>query len=102
MADPVRAVVAAEHPVLRGVIDSACRDAHGRCAKVETAAATVDACRETRPDLLILDLDLRTPTGSGSSRTSARTIVPVPSSCCPTTPRETSCCDPSGWAPAAT
>ena len=59
MADPVRAVVAAEHPVLRGVIDSACRDAHVTVvAKVETAAATIDACRASRPDLLILDLDL--------------------------------------------
>lgn len=59
MAEPVRAVVAAEHPVLRGVIDSACRDAHVTVvAKVETAAATIDACRASRPDLLILDLDL--------------------------------------------
>ena len=59
MADPVRAVVAAEHPVLHGVIDAACREADVTVvANVGTAAATIDACRTSRPDLLILDLDL--------------------------------------------
>jgi DNA-binding NarL/FixJ family response regulator len=59
MGDPVRAVVAAEHPVLRAVIESACREADVEVAStVDTAAATLETCRARRPDLLILDLDL--------------------------------------------
>jgi two-component system nitrate/nitrite response regulator NarL len=59
MAEPVLAVVAAEHPVLRGVIETACRDAGVTAIEnVETAAAAIAACRSSRPDLLILDLDL--------------------------------------------
>jgi DNA-binding NarL/FixJ family response regulator len=57
--DVVRAVVAAGHPVVRSVIDIACREAGVTVlAKVETASAAIDACRSWRPDLLILDLEL--------------------------------------------
>jgi DNA-binding NarL/FixJ family response regulator len=57
--DEVRAVVAAGHPVVRSVIDIACREAGvAVLAKVETAAAAIEACRARRCDLLILDLEL--------------------------------------------
>jgi DNA-binding NarL/FixJ family response regulator len=57
--DVVRAVVAAGHPVVRSVIDIACREAGVTVlAKVETASAAIEACRSRRPDLLILDLEL--------------------------------------------
>lgn len=59
MEDHVRAVVAAGHPVVRRVIDLACRDAGVTViATVETAQAAVEACRSRTPDLLLLDLDL--------------------------------------------
>ena len=55
----VRAVVAAAHPVVRSVIDLACREADvAVTAKVETAIAAIDACRASPPDLLVLDLEL--------------------------------------------
>jgi DNA-binding NarL/FixJ family response regulator len=55
----VRAVVAAAHPVVRSVIDLACREADVMVtAKAETALATIEACRARTPDLLILDLEL--------------------------------------------
>jgi DNA-binding NarL/FixJ family response regulator len=55
----VRAVVAAAHPVVRSVIDLACREADVTVsAKVETALAAIEACRARTPDLLILDLEL--------------------------------------------
>lgn len=55
----VRAVVAAAHPVVRSVIELACREADVTvAAKVETALATVAACRAATPDLLVLDLEL--------------------------------------------
>jgi DNA-binding NarL/FixJ family response regulator len=55
----IRAVVAAGHPVLRGVIDLACREAGVVVtATAVTAAAAVDACRADPPALLVLDLDL--------------------------------------------
>jgi DNA-binding NarL/FixJ family response regulator len=55
----VRAVVAAAHPVVRSVIDLACREADVTViAKVETALATIEACRARTPDLLVLDLEL--------------------------------------------
>jgi DNA-binding NarL/FixJ family response regulator len=55
----VRAVVAAAHPVVRSVIDLACREADvAVTAKVETAIAAIDACRASTPDLLVLDLEL--------------------------------------------
>jgi two-component system, NarL family, nitrate/nitrite response regulator NarL len=55
----VRAVVAAAHPVVRSVIDLACREADVTVtAKVETAIAAIDACRADTPDLLVLDLEL--------------------------------------------
>ena len=57
--DEVRAVVAAGHPVVRSVIDIACQEADVTVtAKVETALATIEACRSQTPDLLILDLEL--------------------------------------------
>jgi two-component system nitrate/nitrite response regulator NarL len=59
MDGQVRAVVAAGHPVLRGVIDLACRQAGVVVtATAVTAAAAVDACRTDAPGLLVLDLDL--------------------------------------------
>ena len=55
----IRAVVAAAHPVVRSVIDLACREADvAVTAKVETAIAAIDACRASAPDLLVLDLEL--------------------------------------------
>jgi DNA-binding NarL/FixJ family response regulator len=57
--DLVRAVVSAAHPVVRGVIDLACREAGVTViADLETAVATVEACRSRRPDLLVLDIEL--------------------------------------------
>jgi DNA-binding NarL/FixJ family response regulator len=57
--DVVHAVVAAGHPVVRSVIDIACREAGVKVlAKVETASAAIDACRSRRPELLVLDLEL--------------------------------------------
>jgi DNA-binding NarL/FixJ family response regulator len=57
--DVVHAVVAAGHPVVRSVIDIACREAGVTVlAKVETASAAIDACRSRRPELLVLDLEL--------------------------------------------
>jgi DNA-binding NarL/FixJ family response regulator len=59
MDGQVRAVVAAGHPVLRGVIDLACRDAGVVVsATAVTAAAAIEACRSDPPGLLVLDLDL--------------------------------------------
>jgi len=59
MEGVVRAVVAAGHPTVRGVIDAACREA-GISVIVTTAsaAAAIEACRSNAPELLILDLDL--------------------------------------------
>jgi DNA-binding NarL/FixJ family response regulator len=55
----VGAVVAAGHPVVRSVIDVACREAGVTVlAKVETASGAIQACRARRSDLLILDLEL--------------------------------------------
>jgi DNA-binding NarL/FixJ family response regulator len=55
----VRAVVAAAHPVVRSVIDLACREVGiTEITKPETAQATVDVCRSEAPDLLVLDLEL--------------------------------------------
>jgi two-component system, NarL family, response regulator DevR len=59
MGDTVRAVVAAAHPTVRGVIELACREAGVTLVdKVDTAAAATEACRSSRPDLLVLDLEL--------------------------------------------
>jgi len=55
----VRGVVAAGHPVVRSVIDIACREAGVTVvAKVETASAAIEECRAWTPDLLVLDLEL--------------------------------------------
>jgi DNA-binding NarL/FixJ family response regulator len=59
MADAVRAVVAAAHPTVRGVLEHACRDAGATViAATETADATIDVCRTEEPGLLLLDLEL--------------------------------------------
>ena len=59
MEGVVRAVVAAGHPTVGGVIDAACLQAG--VSVIETtgsAAAAIEACLSKGPDLLILDLDL--------------------------------------------
>jgi DNA-binding NarL/FixJ family response regulator len=59
MEGVVRAVVAAGHPTVRGVIDAACREAGvSVIATTGSAAAAIEACRSKTPELLILDLDL--------------------------------------------
>ena len=59
MEDAVRAIVAAGHPTLRGVLQQACRDAGATViTATETAADTIDACRTESPSLLVLDLEL--------------------------------------------
>ena len=59
MDGTVRAVVAAAHPVVRSVIDLACREADVFVIdSVETASAATAVCRSRRPDLLVLDLEL--------------------------------------------
>ncbi len=55
----VRAVVTAAHPVVRNVIDLACREAGVTViADLETALATIEACHSGKPDLLVLDIEL--------------------------------------------
>jgi DNA-binding NarL/FixJ family response regulator len=55
----VRAVVAAAHSAVRGVIERACDEANVIVLdRTGTAAATTLACRAEQPDLLVLDLDL--------------------------------------------
>jgi DNA-binding NarL/FixJ family response regulator len=55
----LRAVVAATHSTVRGVMELACREAGVAVeVKAETAAAATAACRAEQPDLLVLDLDL--------------------------------------------
>lgn len=64
MDGTLRAVVAAGHPAVRGVIELACREADiSVIDKVETALGATAACRSGRPDLLVLDLEL--PDGGG-------------------------------------
>lgn len=59
MGRTLRAVIAAAHPAVRGVMDLACREAGiGIVERADTAAAATGACRAERPDLLVLDLDL--------------------------------------------
>ncbi len=65
MHPQVRAVVAAGHPTLRGVIDLACRDAGvSVVASVSSARDAIDACLAEAPGLLVLDLDLPDSDGS--------------------------------------
>jgi DNA-binding NarL/FixJ family response regulator len=55
----VRAVVAAAHSAVRGVIERACDEADVIVLdRTATAAATTLACRTEQPELLVLDLDL--------------------------------------------
>jgi DNA-binding NarL/FixJ family response regulator len=64
MGDAVRAIVAAGHPTLRGVLEYASREAGATViGSTETAADTIDACRTEAPSLLLLDLEL--PDGDG-------------------------------------
>ena len=59
MGDTVRAVVVAAHRTVRGVIELACREAGVTVVdRAETAAAATEACRASRPELLVLDLEL--------------------------------------------
>ena len=59
MEGVVRAVVAAGHPTVRGVIDAACREAGvSVISTAGSALAAIEACRSEDPELLILDLDL--------------------------------------------
>ncbi|MGI8479851.1 MAG: LuxR C-terminal-related transcriptional regulator [Gaiellaceae bacterium] len=59
MKGPSRAVVAAAHPAVRGVLELACRQAGiGVVDRADTAAAAIEACRGQRPEILVLDLDL--------------------------------------------
>ena len=59
MQGVVRAVVAAGHPTVRGVIDAACREAGvSVISTAGSALAAIEACRSEDPELLILDLDL--------------------------------------------
>src|SRR5918994_6137164 len=59
MDGPLRAVVAAAHSTIRGVMELACREAGVAVeTRAETAATAIAACRDDRPDLLVLDLDL--------------------------------------------
>jgi DNA-binding NarL/FixJ family response regulator len=54
-----RAVVAATHSTVRGVIERACEQADVTVVeRAVSAADTVAACRALRPDLLVLDLEL--------------------------------------------
>ena len=65
MVPQVRAVVAAGHPTVLGVIDLACRDAGvSVVASVSSARAAIDACLAETPGLLVLDLDLPDADGS--------------------------------------
>lgn len=59
MADDVQVVVGAAHRILRGVIDLACREAGVSVVdRAGTAVEIETACRSSRPDLLVMDLDL--------------------------------------------
>jgi DNA-binding NarL/FixJ family response regulator len=59
MDGALRAVVAATHSTVRGVMELACRDAGVVVeARAETAASAIAACRGEHPDVLVLDLDL--------------------------------------------
>lgn len=59
MGDTVRAVVVAAHRTVRGVIELACREAGVTVVdRAETAAGATAACRSSRPELLVLDLEL--------------------------------------------
>lgn len=54
-----RAVVAAAHPAIRGVLELGCRQAGIEVVeRAETATAAIEACRGRRADVLVLDLDL--------------------------------------------
>jgi DNA-binding NarL/FixJ family response regulator len=59
MAETVRAVVVAAHRTVRAVIERACLEAGVTVVqRAGTASAAIDACRLSRPELLVLDLDL--------------------------------------------
>jgi len=55
----VQAVVAAGHRIVRGVLDLACREAGVAVVdRTDTAVGVETACRDSRPDLLVMDLEL--------------------------------------------
>jgi DNA-binding NarL/FixJ family response regulator len=59
MGETVRAILVAAHRTVRGVIELACREAGVTVVDTaETAAEATAACRSSRPELLVLDLDL--------------------------------------------
>jgi len=59
MGETVRAILVAAHRTVRGVIELACREAGVTVVDAaETAAEATVACRSSRPELLVLDLDL--------------------------------------------
>jgi two-component system, NarL family, response regulator DevR len=59
MGDTVRAVVVAAHRSVRGVSELACREAGVTVVdRAGTAAAATEACRSSKPELLVLDLEL--------------------------------------------
>jgi DNA-binding NarL/FixJ family response regulator len=59
MDDRVQVVVVAAHRIVRGVIDLACQEAGVAVVeRADSAAGAATACRQRRPDLLVLDLDL--------------------------------------------
>ncbi len=56
----VRVLVVEDHPVLRGVVRLACEHTPGLAlaGEVGTGEEAVEACRELRPDVVVLDLSL--------------------------------------------
>jgi DNA-binding NarL/FixJ family response regulator len=56
----VRVLVVEDHPVLRGVVRLACEHTAGLAlaGEVGTGEEAVEACRELRPDVVVLDLSL--------------------------------------------
>lgn len=56
----VRVLVVEDHPVLRGVVRLACEHTPGLAlaGEVGTGEEAVEACRQLRPDVVVLDLSL--------------------------------------------
>jgi DNA-binding NarL/FixJ family response regulator len=56
----LRVLVVEDHPVLRGVVRLACEHTPGLtlAGEVGTGEEAVEACRELRPDVVVLDLSL--------------------------------------------
>jgi DNA-binding NarL/FixJ family response regulator len=60
VTNPARILVIGSHPVIRGVVRLGCASIEDveLVAEVESAAAAREAVASTRPDLVVLDLDL--------------------------------------------